>query len=509
MSDNGLGLFDPQVLAMAYPDMAAQKAAIDWRSQMAQAMLKQGMSPMTPPNTAAAGGVAIKTSPMEGLAHLFQTGMGSYFSNQAMQDAAKHYRDLGVRMQADASGVPDGNTGALPPTGSNGSNLAAPTPQQLASAITGGNDPLASVANNPPPGGPTPAARNALGLGGVPPKVLATWISLHPEVALKAYYEGLKPTDKQKDARFATEQKTPAAQLVEAQLNHDAGTVAPAAPGTQQVRGADGNLVAKPVPGAADAVAAAAGAKAAAEKAGAASGEGPATLAQEAEAARRANRTLNQLELAVKGFTPGASAAGWASLSKMAQAMGMSAESANSYLGNAASYEEAQKLTMELLTDRMKSMGSKSTQGEFNAILQHGLPNGSLTPGGLSSIINDMRNHNREALDKQAAYIDEKPGDYTMWEHMYNQRVAQKQQSDHEAAMSALNAPKPQLEGVASQTSTMQKSVPAPQRPDVTAVPRPQGMSDAELIKRANASIASGRDRAGVEAQLRAWGVKF
>lgn len=173
---------DPMALATALdPSLYPQQLQAAQTQQLAQLLMQQGMTPMH--GTQSIGGVAIRTSPMEGLAKL-----GSVLSGQSMQGQA--YQQLGALMQRQMAalrgpqgfGVEDASSG----TGTE------PSPQALGAALQG-------QPHQPQPDATSPAGIMRLpGMGGL--QAMGSYLSA-PEKYMESYLKGYTPNETTIQAR--------------------------------------------------------------------------------------------------------------------------------------------------------------------------------------------------------------------------------------------------------------------------------------------------------------------
>jgi len=113
----------PSYLDINDPSGAIQAMQLQRRLQIANALLQEGMSPM--PGTQMAGQVAVKNSPLQGLAKIAQVIGGNYLGNKATTDLgtlqANRLQSLNDQNQTFANNPPAGGVNPM----------AGMTPQQI------------------------------------------------------------------------------------------------------------------------------------------------------------------------------------------------------------------------------------------------------------------------------------------------------------------------------------------------------------------------------------------
>jgi hypothetical protein len=127
------------------PDVITQQQQLAQQQALAQALMQQGMQDTG--RTQMAGNVAIRNSPVGGIANMLSAYLGGNMMNKNRQQQAELNRGQSERMLGMfGANLPTGSAQPTPPQASN-----SPTPQALGSALAGnGTSPLAQ----PSGGGP-------------------------------------------------------------------------------------------------------------------------------------------------------------------------------------------------------------------------------------------------------------------------------------------------------------------------------------------------------------------
>lgn len=162
---------------MLDPSLYSQQLQAQQQQQLAQLLMQQGLSPMG--GTESVGGVAIRRSPMEGMAKLAALLSGQSMQGQANDKTAAMMASQGAAMRA-AFGMGDPQAGQ--PQGQ-------PSPQALGAALGGS-----------PPAAPSSPA-GAMGLPGMSPMQSMMSYSMDPSKYMDSYLKGYTPNDMTVQAR--------------------------------------------------------------------------------------------------------------------------------------------------------------------------------------------------------------------------------------------------------------------------------------------------------------------
>lgn len=128
------------------PDVITQQQQIAQQQALAQALMQQGMQDTG--RTQMAGNVAIRNSPVSGIANMLSAYLGGNMMNKSRQQQADINRQNSQRML----GMFGANNASMPPATPSGTSAApaggaGPSPQALGTALGGnGTSPLATPA---------------------------------------------------------------------------------------------------------------------------------------------------------------------------------------------------------------------------------------------------------------------------------------------------------------------------------------------------------------------------